>query len=105
MNDYGLREILTYALIYLEYMYNPKESNSEDFFCSLEHLLPNKETYHSSIGAIKRPTKQTMDKQGARCNLFTVLTNLAYKFDGILCFGFDYNRNLVVGHLEYGATF
>ena len=99
MDGEGLKEILLYASNHLEYVYNPKESDSEEYLHSFYHLLPTKETYYSSIGAIKISTEPTLDKKGVHRNLYTVLKNLAHKFDGILCFRFDNNRNLVIGHL------
>ena len=97
-------KILAYPKDDLKYSYNPKDSDRQEFLSSLDHLLPNKDTYYTLAGIIKRSTEQTLDKQGVHCNLYTIITNLAQKFDEILCFGFGNNRNLVVGHLEYGKN-
>ena len=34
--------------------------------------------------------------------IYTLLSKIAHKFDGIMSFGFNNNSVLVVGHMEYG---
>ena len=43
VNDKGLCEILVYAEKHLEYAYNPRDSDSEEFQRSIDYLLSNKE--------------------------------------------------------------
>ena len=57
---------------------------------------------YTPIGVIQRPTEPTLNNQRVYQNLYTVLTNIAPKFDSILSFGFNDNRNLGAGLLEYG---